>query len=123
VESIIALLSPQRLSSREIWISKGRKETKDGNEKGNRKEDKQQTALVHAPRRDVADALERVTKGVVVDIDEVTVAGQEAGAAGVWFSVSIAGVDVVKIEAGPGGRGWRRRTRSRRAQSASKGSG
>jgi hypothetical protein len=42
----------------------------------------------------------------VLDIDEGTVTGQEAGAAGVWFRVSIAGVDVVKIEAGVSWRSW-----------------
>lgn len=66
-----------------------------------RKKDKEQAALLPAPRGDFTDALERVlTKGVVFDIDEGTITGSQAGGAGVWFRVSIAGVDVFKIEAG-----------------------
>jgi hypothetical protein len=74
-------------------------------DKGKKK--KQEAALVSARRGDVTDALERVlTKGVVFEIEEGAVAGSEAGGAGAWFRVSIAGVDVFKIEAGVSWRSW-----------------
>ncbi|MBI4408654.1 MAG: hypothetical protein HY561_03025 [Gemmatimonadetes bacterium] len=55
-----------------------------------------------AGRGDFAEVLERVlTKGLVFDIDESAVGPSKAGESfASWFRLSVAGVDVFKIEAG-----------------------
>ena len=55
----------------------------------------------------MTDRLERVlTKGVAFDVSEGTITTAEAGDVGVWMPLSIAGVGVLKIEAGVSWRSW-----------------
>jgi hypothetical protein len=90
---------PTRVARALIAEGYAHEERRSENRRG--KKNKQKAALLSARRGDVVDVLERVlTKGVVFDIEEGTVGASEAGGgAAAWFRVSIAGVDVFKVEA------------------------
>lgn len=61
-----------------------------------------------SPREKMSDVLERVlTRGVLFDVDKSPATAEEARDAVVWFRVSIAGVDVFRIEAGLSWQSWR----------------
>ena len=57
----------------------------------------QRTSLVPAPRRDLIDVFERVlTRGIILEVQERVAEVKDV----VWVHVTIAGVDVFKVEAG-----------------------
>lgn len=90
---------PTRVARALIADGYAHEEGRSENRRGQK--NKQKGALLSVRRGDVVDVLERVlTKGVGFDIEEGTVGPSEAGGgAAAWFRVSIAGVDVFKVEA------------------------